>query len=203
MNNQWIECNLPWYASQGSPMYLSYPDMREKVKDQFGMDKDHWEEHFFPGYHTDGMKFLSDHPIFQEYEQVRAQFECEYFDSGEEKVKTKLAESTSEAVQTVLAYRAKMREINEWIDSQPEILAVEKANEIIRKKHKEVESELSFCGKGFNRAGTLIEFEEDGKLQQMMIGTINEVGGSCNDCRGISDDTIILRYKVLWNGQDS
>lgn len=201
--NKWIECNLPWYVRLEMPEGPPFPDMNSKVKGHFGKDTAHFEEDFFPGYHTDGMGFLSEHPIFQEYEDIRDNLINDHLerDYTEEQVKDILSKSEKQSVKTVLAYRAKMREINDWIESQPEVIAFCQSSDAIHKDHKEQEGKLSFCGHSLNRAGTVIEFEEEGKICQMMIGTINELGGSCDDCRGISDETIILRYKILWNGK--
>lgn len=203
--NEWIDCNLPWSIRLDWGAMEPYPNMEDKIVAHFGKNKAHWTEDFFPGYGSDGMDFLTDHPIFREYEEVQDQLIDEHLEDHytDDQLKELLTQSDNQAVLTVLAFRAKMKEIEEWVDQQPEWLAACQANEAIRLAHKEREAKCSFSGGNLNRAGTVIEFMEDGKLQEMMIGTINELGGSCDDCRGISDDTIILRYKVLWNGQSS
>ena len=202
--NEWIACNLPWHVRLEWPASPPYPDMDAKIKEQFGATKAQWEEQFFPGLHTDGIQFLSQHPIFQEYEEIKHILEEEQGDEySEEATKEKLQLDSSVAVQTVLAYRGIIKSINDWVESQPEVIAWMEESDKIWKAHKEAENKLSFCGQKLNQAGTVIEFEDDGELIQMMIGTINELGGSCDDCRGINDDTVILRYKILWNEPNS
>lgn len=198
--NEWIACNMPWRVRLEWPETPTLPNMDEKVKAEFGADKAHWEEQFFPGIHTDGIGFLSDHPTFKEYVEIKEELESTY---SEEVANQKLQLHQSVAVQTVLAYRGIRKSIDEWVEKQPEIIAWVKEHDRIWKEHKEAEGKLSFSGRNLNQAGTVIEYEEEGSLKQMMIGTINELGGACDDCRGINDDTIILRYKVLWNGQES
>jgi hypothetical protein len=195
--NEWIECNLAWQVRLSNPETEPYPNMDAKVKVHFGATKDELEERFYPGLHSNGLEYLSDHPTFKEYSRIRDELEENYYD---EELKQKLQLHPSDAVQTVLACRGICREIEDWIEVQPEWIAACDAADQAWKVHKEAEAKLSFCGQNLNQAGTVIEFEEEGKLRQMMIGTINELGGSCDDCRGISDDTVILRYKTLWHG---
>jgi hypothetical protein len=194
--NEWIECNLPWQVRLEWPEMPSAPDMDAQIKNQFGVTEAELEAQFFPGDYG----CTSEHPLFLEFREVREQLENEF---PEEEVKQKLQLHPSVAVQTVLAFRGIRKSINEWAEAQPEWLAWVQEHDKAHETHKKAEGVLSFCGQDLNRAGTVIEFEDEGKLCQMMIGTINELGGSCDDCRGISNETIILRYKVLWNGQDS
>jgi len=194
--NEWVACNLPWRVRLAWPVMPSAPNMDAQIKNQFGFTEAELETQFFPGDYG----CTSNHPLFREFMDIREQLESEF---SEEETKQKLQLHPNIAVQTVLAFRGIRKSVNEWVESQPEWLAWVQEHDKAHNAHKEAESVLSFAGLELNRAGTVIEFEEEGKLQQMMIGTINELGGSCDDCRGISDETIILRYKVLWNGQDS
>jgi hypothetical protein len=198
--NEWIECNLSWQVRLPWPETPPFPNMDAKVKAHFGATKAEWEERFYPGLHTNGSGFMSEHPIFLEYRKIRYELEE---DCSEEEAKQKLQLHPNVSVQTVLACRGICNEIDAWVEEQPEWIAACDASDKYWKAHKEEEAKHSFCGKKLNQAGTVIEFEDDEGLIQMMIGSINELGGSCDDCRGISDDTVILRYKVLWNEQTS
>ena len=194
--SEWIECNLPWRVRLEWPEMPSAPNMDAQIKAQFGATEAEWESQFFPGDYG----CTSNHPLFREFYDIRDQLENEF---SEEEAKQKLQLHPSVAVQTVLAYRGIRKSIDAWVEAQPEWIAWQAEYEAAFKVHKDNEGKLSFCGQNLNQAGTVIEFEEDGKLIQMMIGTINELGGSCDDCRGINDDSVILKYKVLWNGQSS
>ena len=136
----------------------------------------------------------------QEYDQLYSEL-CN--DHSDKEALEILKTSTNQAVQTVLAWRNKTREIRNWIAEQPEWVAACEKDDAVIKAHHEAEDKLSFSGNKLNRAGTLIEYENNGKICQMMIGTINQLGGACDDCMGIGDSTIILRYKVLWDGSDN
>lgn len=59
----------------------------------------------------------------------------------------------------------------------------------------ELEDELK--RKNLSLPGLMIE-SEDG--DQFLVGHINELGGTCDDCRAISFETIIKRYCVIWQG---
>jgi hypothetical protein len=56
----------------------------------------------------------------------------------------------------------------------------------------------SFTYKGLNKEGTLIDLE-DGR--QLLIGHINVLAGECDDCTSIHNDTIIKRYKIVWEAK--
>ena len=51
----------------------------------------------------------------------------------------------------------------------------------------------SFTFRGLNKPGTLI----DTAMGKYLIGHINVLGGSCDDCMEFSVDTIIIRYKII------
>ena len=53
----------------------------------------------------------------------------------------------------------------------------------------------SFNLRALNKSGTLMLLE-DGR--EILIGTINEQNGICDDCRGISEESIVKAYKVIW-----
>lgn len=57
----------------------------------------------------------------------------------------------------------------------------------------------SFCGRGLNNPGTIVEV--DGKMH--LIGTINELGGVCDDCVGFDGDSIVTRYKVAYKWHEA
>jgi hypothetical protein len=190
--NEWIEINLPWnkrvYAEHKE--YVPYPDLSEKVKAHFGYSRDELLDKTFPGRKNGELEF--DHPIYKEYNRVYSELSYD---------KNTIRNSDNKAVKIVLEYHRLDREINEWLWKQPEYIAVFDENNRIEAANKEQQAELSFRGKGLNKAGTVIEYEENGKTQRMMIGDINEIGGVCDDCRGISDDAIILRYIVVWDNE--
>ena len=73
---------------------------------------------------------------------------------------------------------------------QPEIKAWGAAN----KAAVEAVEQMSFCGRGLNLPGTLIEFELDGKLERRLIGDIDTNGGICGCCADVRGNMVVTRY---------
>jgi len=50
-----------------------------------------------------------------------------------------------------------------------------------------------------NKPGTVIshKIKTTGKVQLLIVGHINTMGGVCNCCNELKDDDIIIKYKVL------
>jgi hypothetical protein len=82
----------------------------------------------------------------------------------------------------------------DWKHKKLEQLGYYEANE----KYMESQTINSFCGRGLNNPGTLIEVEENGKLSEYLIGDINVNCGVCNDCVAFNSNAIVKRYKIVW-----
>ena len=188
--NEWIECNLPWDAELDEPDFAEYPDMDDKIRAHFGYTMKELEQKLFPGY-----EYCSNHPFFVEDRKICDELEEKYPDDWQ----TRRDASDNIAVKTVGKWAKAMIEIDEWNASQPEIIAWNKAWENAYDERSAKYRKLCFRGSGLNRPGTLIECKDGDEISYKVIGHINALGGSCDDCRGISDDTVILRYKVLWD----
>ncbi len=86
-------------------------------------------------------------------------------------------------------------QVRQWQREQPEIKAYyEEVNAISVEN-----SNKSFCGRGLNKAGTLIEVSHNNVVKQYLIGDINTLGGVCDDCMAFENDAIVLRYKVVYD----
>lgn len=88
-------------------------------------------------------------------------------------------------------YKNFRKKVDAWAKDQPESKVY--AEELL--KYNEAERLKSFCGRGLNKVGTMIEVLDNGINKQLLIGDINPLGGVCDDCMGFSSDAIILRYK--------
>lgn len=53
----------------------------------------------------------------------------------------------------------------------------------------------SFCKRKINKSGVLIEMEDG---SQYLIGDINELCGVCDDCTAFDRESIVKKYKVVW-----
>ena len=167
-----------------------YPNIDDKVKAHFGYTEKEMEQSFFPGTDT-----IYDHPYFEEEREIRWELEEKYPEDWQDRLNA----LDNVAVKTVEAWRNARNAIEEWEVVQPEVVAwAEECDRICAEQGKQ-RSKTSFCGAGLNKLGTLIECKDVDDISYMVIGHINAIGGSCDDCRGISDDTVIVRYKVLWS----
>lgn len=188
--SEWIKCGLPWDTQYVLPDMPPYPEMDDKVKAHFGYTEKEMEQSFFPG-----VDMICDHPYFEEETEIRWELEEKYPDDWQDRLNA----LDNDAVKTVEAWVKARKEIEAWEDDQPEVIAWNDEYDRIYAEQGKQRSESSFCGAGLNKPGTLIERKDGDDISYMVIGHINAIGGSCDDCRGISDDTMILRYKVLWD----
>ena len=79
-----------------------------------------------------------------------------------------------------------------WLEVHPTYLAWAREE----KTNKENYQYFTFCGLKLNKPGVLIQLES-GKIE--LIGTINNEGGLCNCCAGISDNDVVVRYAQIAN----
>ena len=54
-----------------------------------------------------------------------------------------------------------------------------------------------FENRGLFNVGTLMLIETCGKTEEVLIGDINDINGSCDHCKGIEDGVIVKSYKVI------
>ncbi len=201
---EWIEINLPWNVSDPCPnLCAPYPNLDDRVRAYFGYTQESLAKELFPGLVE--YEDLLIHPLWQEYEQIREDIlysnETAYVHDPEQDQEDKwTAILQNNAVMTVVEYLQRIKEIDAWIDEQPEIIAWHQENDRLWAEHGEKQANKSFCGRNLNRPGVLIEFEENGQRFKHLIGEINQLGGVCDDCRAFGDETIILRYRVIWDG---
>ncbi len=184
---EWIECNLPWDSS-GLPDMPDGPDLSDREREVFGTTDD--EE-------CDKVK-----PFQMKY--LIAKLDIEYFledDSSfswnsrspefNKEVDKKLKALNDPEIDQYIEYVNFEEKYNKWYVQQPETIKYrEEWDETMNKQDTS-----SFMGQGLNKAGTLIETEKG----QYLIGHINKLGGVCDDCTQFEPDTVIKRYKVVWN----
>lgn len=90
-------------------------------------------------------------------------------------------------------YRAFAHKVQAWVKEQPESKAYNEA----MKRIDEEDAKKSFCGRGLNKPGTMIEISDEEDKRQLLIGDVNCLGGVCDDCMGFSKDVIVLRYSPV------
>lgn len=193
--NEWIEVNLPWYIEMPDYEYQDYPELLDRMKAEHGTTFDELEKDTFGD-----VEFSLDSSVWAKFSEISNELRLEY-NYDEAKVVEKLAELDVPEVQAILKYREKNQILNEWYHNQPEVVAAMKKNDEAFAEAKLKQKSLCFSVQDVAKAGTLMEIESEGQIKYLLIGHINEVGGSCDDCRGISDSDIVKRYKIIWNGK--
>jgi hypothetical protein len=198
----WIEINLPWDVHSDWDLAPKMPNLSEKEKEVFGISHDSLTDSVQEDLAQcrvllDEMRALqdaaenlaiksgqvySDYICSDEYNQIEVCFWAKHANDPCMIAKDKFH-----------SFREKM---DSWYEEQPEI----KEYHLLMKEFQKEEKYKSFSGRGLNQPGTLIELEDD---TIHFIGTINELGGSCNDCTAFDSDTIIKRYSKVFDFKES
>lgn len=197
----WIECNLPWAESAPNftqPKY-EWPNFDDEMKEKFGHTEDELARKYF------GVDANDRHnsEVWNEYRKCSTEIDEDLNYPPEEERRAALVALNNKSVNAVLAYSENIKLIRAWIAQHPLEKIAEEKNEQIRKQFVEEKKRnaKSFTGRGLNNAGVVIEFMEGEKLTQMLIGDLNELGGTCDDCRGINADDVVIRYAVVWKSE--
>lgn len=205
--NEWIEINLPWQDRTWTQLtYKPFPDLSERAKAVFGETSEEVKARTIDSEAGTGWS----RPIFDRFEEVRGIVEDEMLKENPsqsrdqeyaKELRRRLEALNNSDVKIVFEYRDFNTKHNAWLDSQPENIEITTHNLKLQQEFKERQRTQgsSFVARELNRAGTVVEvLSADGKLNQWMIGALNELGGICDDCSGINDGDIVVRYRVVW-----
>lgn len=176
--SDWIKCGLPWNKWIESKVpEMDWGALDKRAKEKFGKTI----------YESRNAFTKKEH---EEFEDIRDQ--CDQNN-------TELASlvATNDLVKRKLEHFAFTKIYDEWSRTQPEMIEWGKKCQAVDVKRRAKEAKTSFHGANLNKPGTIIEFEKDGKIVHKLIGDMNCLGGVCDDCRGIQDETIILRYRTI------
>ena len=198
--SEWIEINLPYSADGNSNLkYPSFspPDLNERALKELGFvykDVDALHNKLSEDRYSDPT-FCS---ILEKAESILRDKNLKGAERAQLKIKL-LRKSKHKTIKTLADYIEKEHQYDDWYKVQPEFIAYNKEyNKKLETFNKKV-SKKSFSGLGLAKPGTLIEVEYDGKLNQYLIGHINDEAGICDDCKAfIKNKTIVKRYKIVW-----
>jgi hypothetical protein len=193
---KWIDLNLPFKCyNYERPEFPPVPDLSVRAETALGSTIKEEEQKAFPGLKED--ESYLDHPNHDEYWYAGSEA---LRDVGRERKArdTYLRELNKPVINKVLDYYDFLTRYNAWLDEQPEMIEWNKQCDEITKADDMVQNTKSFCGRGLNKAGVLIEIEDrSGKITQYLIGNINTLGGTCDDCH-IDEESVVKRYAVVW-----
>jgi hypothetical protein len=208
LHYRWIEVNLPFYidfVDLGTNI-PKYPNLNRKAKKQLGMTLDENEKTLLTNneYVKEDTWFLG--RIWEEFikqdDIIKKKLDKKNLSDEDFKVerrkKLEVLAKKNKEIKVVLTFLDFRRKYEEWEEKQPEIIKHKEECKRIYTENKILSDKMSFTGQKLNKAGTLIEIEIDGKIQQHLIGHINQLCGVCNDCKAFDDKTIVKRYKVIW-----
>lgn len=178
----WFECNLPWSFHFSAAEKVKYP--QEAIDLAIQENFPEWEK--LEKQRADHVKFWRNY--CSQYGIDNSIFPLYLIELAEEKMNFP---TNDNAYQFCKAENKKYLElqskVNQFYEKIPELNEYYKALGEQRQKEKE----RSFCGQGLNVPGTIIQFSDG---SQELLGTINCIGGICNDCEFEWEEKIITRY---------
>lgn len=198
--NNWIELNLPYNKTEFFVNDFELPNLDDRAKQELGFNRSDLESIYksVPDYSSEDYSDM-DKAREEIDRQLNAEFQERNADWKNERVK-RFLNSSNKSLRILGNYLQKRFVIEDWEDKQSEMIAYDKD---CREKMKEFQDNLnkqSFTGLGLNKAGTLIEVKTADTVRQYLIGHINPICGTCNDCVEFDGKiAIVLRYKVIWS----
>ena len=186
---EWIEVGLPWRKDSDPASWPEPFDLDDRERGIFGTTHREISDRLgtFPAELFDKLKEFVDElsgnaPMGDERTKA------------ESIVREAYADDTPFA--RIIDLRWLARRIEEWHEQQPEVA------DFRRKiaEHHEAKKRLSFSCCAMCRPGVEIEVRRahDGKIARLLIGNINANGGVCDDCRGIADDDVVVRCRIVY-----
>jgi hypothetical protein len=106
-------------------------------------------------------------------------------------VHKKMIAMNKPAIKAVFAYRDARDEYESWLRKQPEWIEYQtKYTEVMKQREQD-----SMYKRGLIKPGVLLDTEKG----LLLIGHINNVGGCCDDCRGIEKTDLVKCYRIVWD----
>lgn len=169
---EWIECNLPWDIN----LYSIIPTRPDLSDDKY---------------------LNASNVILDSIRQKRKSKEIELFGTEgiylkPEELRVKYSQ-WDELIQINNEYGELSSKIIKYTQEHPKIIAWQE-------KCKELENQIdSFCKRGLNQSGTLIQVLENDKTKTYLIGDINVECGIFNEDVAFPPTTIVLRYAKIYS----
>lgn len=186
----WVICNLPFFSADintdGLPKY-PLAECDEEARKAFGETLDERREKV-SGL---GNLFYSAKDEWLDYDyETRSALSNDEINAEVCKLNKDFA--------PLLAYWEWKKTYEAWEEKLPIIIKYYEEYKAYQSRPKD--NEKSFCGRGLNKPGTLIEVKHiaNDSVEQLLLGDVNCRGGVCDDCKGIENDDVVLRYCVLW-----
>lgn len=200
--NQWIEINLPWNFTATSHAFQSYPHLEYEWKQLHSETVEDVATRLLAATYQDRNDILDIYNEFANEIDLAMRLEkypgSDYDESWMEEKRRRLETLNNDIVRRVHEYRNFYRKYNDWYESHPEVIKVMAENAAAHAKNKAEEAVKSFCGRGLNQPGVLVEYEQNGELNQILIGHVDDGGFSCGEFSHIHAESLVKRYKIVW-----
>ncbi len=184
MKIDWVECNLPW-RSDVQLERPPFPDLSEKERQIFGRSL----EELGDEYEADLMLYSSLRDKIYEESSALPYEEQEKFK------KEKFEELKNSSAERARQEYANLRnKITDWADQQPEWIEFKAKN----KEISEEQNKLSFS-RSLAKPGVLIQLSDN---SIHLLGSVNLLGGACDDCMGFDDSLTVVRYANIVSLED-
>lgn len=185
---KWIKCNLPWSGEIDSVPNEVFDSVKwpEDELDVLTREK-------FGTTHTEVSNKIetigSEEILFDKFLDLQSKYDYE-------KTREELINLTEDTQLKEYLRLTFLRSEIQMFENQTDIIAKynEERNKVIN-EYKASRPKKSFWP-DLAKPGVLIELESGKRL---LIGDINSNGGVCDDCRGISDSDVVVRYAVIYD----
>ncbi len=199
---EWIKCNLPWsyHDYTSAPPYDGPVDRDDDIRKLFGRTEDEMQSD------TYGDDML-DSPVWKAFRLIgdQVQYEVNELNLSQEEREAeryrRLEAMSDSNVVAVMACRKHIRAVQDWYNAQPDVIEANAKYQAAHKAWTEDNDSKSFTGRGLAKSGVLMRVQVGDQIETHLIGTINELGGACDDCMGFPNDSIVLEYKVIYSGE--
>lgn len=184
----WIDVNLPWSFKVDMPPIDFQQIINARIIDTFGKSIEQMASELLP---EDTMSFIN------KFDDEVRKYVNEH--SGDINNRTDILSAREVVYQrpcfrALKIYREFVKNVNAWEYEQPEWIDWRIKCELLRAE----ERTKSFSGLNLNKPGTLIEINNNGSIEQYLIGDVNTNRGVCDDCTAFASDVIVLRYAIVF-----
>lgn len=194
MKINWIEFGLPWRINEYDPdealtnLLPEYPtkELAKLTKEKFGTT---FEEV------TNKIEKISEKKLNALIEKDQDILRESNYEKTREDI---ISETKDNLLKKYLTLLQLWSEISLFEMNTDIVKAYNQTVNNIKDEYKKNRPKKSFYP-DLAKPGTIIELESG---KRMIIGDINVLGGVCNDCVGIDDKDLIVRYAIIYNGDE-
>jgi len=194
MSAEWIKCDL-YYSDlpsdvEESELAYPVPEMDAETRERFGETYEECQDRCNYDLQNEISIQVQDEIDDESPDDIMSDEEME---AQDERIRKETARRFLERDPEAAEAKKKCKQIQEWLDEHPVMVAWSNACNEIRKRNEN----KTFTGQGLAKPGVQIEVNVDGVVKRFLIGHINPLRGVCDDCSAFKGAAPVLRYRVL------